>query len=369
MPKTYIMPNLLPFPISISFFSWLVVLFFSCPLISGQSITNDSAHFHRTIEVYNSEDSVKLVGTLSSPDSSGSFPLVIFISGSGPQDRYSTIGKHRPFLLISQRLNTIGIATLSFDDRGKGQSTGNIFSSGMKKELKDHQCIINSIPEIEAQHNIRFTKIGLIGQSLGGMVALELAENNPIDFSILLATPFEKGSELMLKQKRNLESFYQELSKEEKETSIKNMKRIYEFVNENKEDKSLDSLLTEEMNRMDTGDLYTAEFINGLVHQITQTALFDIITHDPTEDGYAFSSPTLFIYGSKDLQVPPGGSIKNLDRISQDTIPQVEYVLLSGLNHLLQRCESGHPLDYFMIDEPINEMAVRVMIEWLQLKS
>lgn len=364
------MRNSLSLPHRISFFSSLVVLFLSGPLmISGQSITNDSLHFHRTIEVYNSEDSVKLVGTLSCPDSIGSFPLAIFISGSGPQDRYSTIGKHRPFLTISQRLNAIGIATLSFDDRGTGQSTGSIFSSGMQKELKDHQLIIHAIPDIEAQYNVRFTKFGLIGHSLGGMVALELSKNNPVDFSILLATPFEKGSELMLKQKRNIENFYQELSVEEKEMSVRNMRRIYEFVNKNKDDKSLDSLLFEEINRMDTGNLYTTEFNNGLVHKITQTSLFDIITHDPKEAGYDFASPTLFIYGSKDIQVPPEGSIKNLNRISQDTIPQVEYVLLSGLNHLLQRCKSGHPLDYFMIDEPINEMAIRVMIEWLKLKK
>jgi pimeloyl-ACP methyl ester carboxylesterase len=317
------MRNQLTFPHRISFFSSLVVLFFSCPLISGQSMTDDSSHFHRTVEVYNSEDSVKLVGTLSCPDSTGSFPLAVFISGSGPQDRYSSIGKHRPFLLISQRLNAIGIATISFDDRGTGQSTGSIFSSGMQKELKDHQLIIHAIPDIETKHNIHFTKIGLIGHSLGGIVALELSENNPIDFSILLATPFEKGSELMIKQKRNIESFYQELSRQEKEMSVRNMKRLYEFVNENKDDKSLDSLLFEEINKIDTGDHYTTQFINGLVHQMTQTSLFDIITHDPTEAGYDFTSPTLFMYGSKDIQVPPAGSIINLDRISQDTIPQV----------------------------------------------
>ena len=43
----------------------------------------------------------------------GPFPAVVLCSGSGPQDRDSTIAGHKPFLVLADHLTRAGIAVLS----------------------------------------------------------------------------------------------------------------------------------------------------------------------------------------------------------------------------------------------------------------
>lgn len=52
-------------------------------------------------------------------------PVVLMITGSGPQDRNEEVFGHKPFLVIADYLAKNGIASLRYDDRGVGQSTGN----------------------------------------------------------------------------------------------------------------------------------------------------------------------------------------------------------------------------------------------------
>src|SRR5262249_48957384 len=72
---------------------------------------------------------VKLAATLTLPKGTGPFPAVVFIPGSGPQDRDETVAGHRPFLVLADYLTRRGIAVLRADDRGVGGSTGNVYAS------------------------------------------------------------------------------------------------------------------------------------------------------------------------------------------------------------------------------------------------
>lgn len=72
----------------------------------------------------NKIDNVKLAGTLTLPESSGPYPAVLLLSGSGPNDRDQLIWGHRVFLVLADYLTRQGIAVLRYDDRGAGRSTG-----------------------------------------------------------------------------------------------------------------------------------------------------------------------------------------------------------------------------------------------------
>ena len=50
----------------------------------------------------NEEDSVRLSGTLTLPSNKGKFPVVILITGSGPQNRDEELFNHKPFLVLSR---------------------------------------------------------------------------------------------------------------------------------------------------------------------------------------------------------------------------------------------------------------------------
>ena len=65
-------------------------------------------------------DNAELAGTLTIPNPDavqiGLVPLVIMITGSGPQDRDETIFEHKPFAVIADHLAINGIASIRLDD-------------------------------------------------------------------------------------------------------------------------------------------------------------------------------------------------------------------------------------------------------------
>jgi len=70
----------------------------------------------------NKKDSVTLAGTLTLPEKTGSFPAVILISGSGPQNRNEEVFGHKPFLVLADHLTRNGSAVLRYDDQGTAES-------------------------------------------------------------------------------------------------------------------------------------------------------------------------------------------------------------------------------------------------------
>ncbi len=68
-----------------------------------------------------------LKGTLVLPEGYGrKTPVLIMVTGSGLQNRDEEIYEHKPFAVIADALARNGIATLRYDDRGFGESTGDL---------------------------------------------------------------------------------------------------------------------------------------------------------------------------------------------------------------------------------------------------
>lgn len=109
---------------------------------------------------------VRLHGELTRPTDSGPVPSVVLLHGSGPQ----TGGEPWSDLLIAR-----GFAVLSFDKRGSGQSTGN-WRAGFETLAEDAQA---AVTWLRSQPGIDPERIGLIGPSQGGTVALLAAAADP----------------------------------------------------------------------------------------------------------------------------------------------------------------------------------------------
>ena len=60
---------------------------------------------------------ITLAGTLTLPKKDGVFPVVVLITGSGPQNRNEELLGHKPFLVLSDYLTRNGIGVLRFDAR------------------------------------------------------------------------------------------------------------------------------------------------------------------------------------------------------------------------------------------------------------
>ena len=88
----------------------------------------------------NKEAKVTLAGTLTMPSVGNNFPVVVLITGSGPQNRDEELLGHKPFLFIADYLTKNGIAVLRYDDRGTGKSTGDFkmaTSADFEKDLRE----------------------------------------------------------------------------------------------------------------------------------------------------------------------------------------------------------------------------------------
>jgi len=140
----------------------------------------------------NKETGLKLAGTLTFPENGDSFPAVILITGSGPQDRDETLFEHKPFLVIADFLTRNGFAVLRVDDRGIGGSEGKTSEATSEDFAGD---VIAGVEFLKTKKEINPAKIGLIGHSEGGLIAPIAAGKFDAAFAILLAGPGMVGEQ------------------------------------------------------------------------------------------------------------------------------------------------------------------------------
>ena len=88
--------------------------------------------------------------------------------------------------------------------------------------------------------------------------------------------------------------------------------------------------------------------------------------YDPIPTLNQVRCPVLAIYGEKDLQVPPVQNAKVMeDALKAQGVAESKVVVLPGLNHLMQKTETGAISEYGKIEETINPSALQVISEWL----
>ena len=149
-----------------------------------------------TEEVTFMNEDVVLNGTLVLPEGySRSTPVLVMVTGSGQQNRDEELFDHKPFAVIADALGRAGIATLRYDDRGMGDCKGNI------NECTTEDFKGDALAGVELLRK-RFDKVGVIGHSEGGTIALMLAADQKVDFIVSLAGMVVSGAETLVSQNR-----------------------------------------------------------------------------------------------------------------------------------------------------------------------
>ncbi len=116
-------------------------------------------------------------------------PVVLILAGSGPTDRdaNSSLGlRTDAYRLVAAALAARGIASLRYDKRGVGKSD---------REFDPATTVIDDFAAdaLAIAHRLRadprFSTLGILGHSEGGLLALMMAERAAPDVLLLLATP------------------------------------------------------------------------------------------------------------------------------------------------------------------------------------
>jgi uncharacterized protein len=112
-----------------------------------------------------------------------SFSPVVLMCGGYAGNKCS---KFRLSVRLSQALAKRGIASLRFDYRGTGDSEGEFEELTLESQVSDALCCLNYL---KSHTQIDANQIGILGRSLGGMIAVLTTRDFPSIKSLVLWSP------------------------------------------------------------------------------------------------------------------------------------------------------------------------------------
>ena len=316
------------------------------------------------ISFTNPNDGAVLSGTLTYPvDYASSKPstVVLMVSGSGAQSRDEEIAGHKPFAVIADYFARHGIASLRFDDRGIGKSTGPTSNLTTQTTLSDARAALSYLRKSK-----QFHRIGLLGHSEGGLVAFLIAGQYPkeTDFVISLAGNAIRGDSLLLEQNR---IFLRQsgLPESTTEAYCRVLSRIFSYIIEANPAADRRKLLADYL-QAENADLPPTLQENLLtIMESTDPWLPYFLQCDPAPMISRISCPVLALGGSLDTQVPASSNLGALRRLLPKH-PQSLVREFPGLNHLFQHAKTGNVAEYGAIEETISEEVLAEMGKWIQ---
>jgi pimeloyl-ACP methyl ester carboxylesterase len=316
----------------------------------------------------NKEANVSLSGTLTLPRANGKFPVVILISGSGPQDRDETVANHKPFWILADYLTRLGIAVLRYDDRGFGKSTGS-FSNATTKDFSTD--VISAVNYLKSRTDIDLNNIGLIGHSEGGIIApLAANQTNDVSFIVLLASTGILGSELSLIQSKTLRPF----PVPNEDAYEQAIRKAIKIAASDKEISAIKSELTTHYNAtiapilkpLVGNDAKVSEIIKGLIEMRTTPWIRYFYNYNPADEFEKLKIPVLSLNGSKDTQVSAKINQEGIRKaLIKGKNKDYKIIEMENLNHLFQECKTGKMDEYELIEQTFSPKALKVISNWI----
>lgn len=304
-----------------------------------------------------------LGGTLTYPKGfKTGMPVILMVTGSGQQNRDEELMGHKPFLVIADYLARHGIATLRYDDRGVGKSTGNMAMITLQSNMLDAEAGIDYLKSTK-----KFGKIGVLGHSEGGIISYMLAARGKADFVVSLAGPVLPGDSVLLMQNRDVLTAAG-LDKDNVEKYATALSRVFKYRMSEQKMKFSDK--PESLVPMLTMDIaLLPELRKNLIETVKMVDspwLLSYLKYDPATDIRKINSPVMLIIGDNDKQVNATANIQ----AAGNNLPKAVKAksLLKAyptLNHLFQPSETGSPGEYAKIETTISEEVLDDITSWI----
>lgn len=303
---------------------------------------------YKTEEVSFANGNYILSGTLTLPDGySRKTPVLLMVTGSGQQNRDEELFDHKPFAVIADALARAGIATLRYDDRGFGDS------SAKPMEWTTEDFKLDALAGLELLR-ARFDKVGVLGHSEGGTIAMMIAAENKADYIISLAGMAISGAETLLWQNR-IALKGVGFTDEQVDSYCKMLETAFEVrVNGGR------------MPNPDDYDIPESLMQNywAVVTQIQMPYMTHFLSLDARSILGNVTCPVLALNGSKDNQVDNESNL-NAIRNGLPTNPKKHIETIEGVNHLFQHCKTGQITEYRTIEETFAPEVLEIIIMWM----
>ncbi len=269
----------------------------------------------------NATDKATLAGTLSYPTDykKGKTPVVLMVTGSGQENRDEEVFGHKPFLVIADYLARHGVASLRYDDRGFGKSTG-----GDVKHATTADFARDAASGIEFLRTLKcFSKVGVLGHSEGGSIAFMLGAKGKVEFVISMAGIGVRGDTALTAQANRL-----------LELSGQPMR------------------------------LSTLQYrVNAYIKKSPWLNFF--MDYDPSGDITKTLCPVMAINGERDVQVISSLNLIGIKGHLTEN-PKNFVKEYPALNHLFQHCTTGNVSEYRMIEETISPEVLEDIVRFIK---
>ena len=298
----------------------------------------------RTEEFAVAAGDVTVSGTYAMPDTPGPYPAALILAGSGPLDRDGNV--RRLHLNLSRDLAHMlaehGWASVRYDKRGVGASTGDYLPTGFYDERDDAEAVLEWLlarPEV--------SMVVPVGHSVGATLAAELAarRDGSLDGVVLLAVTAQTGEDTLVWQAAQIAPTLPRIARA--------LMRLLRTDVLRQQRKALDRIMAT------TGDVAR---IQGA--RVNARWMREFIAYDPAPTLSRITVPVLAMTGSKDIQVDPG-DIASIAAL----LPSAQTHVLPDVDHILRhepRPVSDVRRYRKQAQQPIDSSVGSLLIAWLQ---
>ena len=357
---------------------WLMVLtwLLAAGGLQAQSFTEQDFSFN--IVDVTTHDTMRIAGTLTLPYGvEGQVPAVILITGSGAQNRDEELMGHKPFKVIAEYLSARGYAVMRCDDRGVGESTGDMV----------HATTLDFAQDVEFQLDYLLMKpelfdpqrIFLFGHSEGATVAAIVASRRAEVAGVaMLGGAGDDGKTILLQQNEALFRL-RGVADSLIERRLACMCSLFTvcdtlFLGEGMDTvKTLNMAFRPLFKQHATGltkeqkqqcGLTNTECYGWAVSMATPW-LTTFLTLNPADYIAKMRCPLLAIGGEKDCQVLAEANLSAIKRVCKKNRVKCSIVQLKGINHLGQMCETGSVDEYATLGQAPDDMVLENLVNWL----
>lgn len=288
-------------------------------------------------------------GTLTLPENySKNTPVVLMVTGSGQQNRDEELFSHKPFAVIADALARQGIASLRYDDRGWGDKSVN-FADFTTDDFR--QDAAAALPLLRK----RFNKVGILGHSEGGTIAMMLAAEGKADFIVSLAGMAISGKETLIMQNRQAMSAIG-LPKEMVDSYCNSISKALDEIASGKK--------ASEINIDDVPQALKPITIKAL-QQADTPYVRHFLTVDVGKLLPKIKCPVLALNGTKDTQVDCDANTTRIEKGLANCKHSIKKI--DGVNHMFQHCNTGIVTEYQQIEETISPEVLQEVAKWIKL--
>jgi alpha/beta superfamily hydrolase len=272
------------------------------------------------------------------------------IHGSGPLDRNENMKGQRLniFNVFAHALAEHGVASLRYDKRGCGESSGNFMTSGHSDFVQD---AVQCLGYLAASESVSQDKLFVLGHSEGCIIAPQVSRQCPSIAGLVLLCPFiERFESVLLRQAELIEKevdtlpgiagiFYRTIFRVVGKPPAQ-QRRLIRKVRET------DSAIVRfALSRQ------PAKWIREML-ELDTAAIFA-----------STRTPMLLIAGEKDLQCNP----QDIFRIAETAQSQSETFVVDGMTHLLRIDENPATImgAARLSGEPVEAAVSERTIHWI----